>query len=321
MLTIPNNLVRFFESVRLRVMIFTFFYLSLEFSRMFISASAETYPFMAILADLFFSVAIVIIFNLLYGEENTGRDVNTLNFYATIIHLIYIPSYYYGYQFAMYHNYAAQVINGLIVLRLFYFGSRQILSRIAIIEHSKKWLMSSNFFLNQYVNGLTIALFILCAIPLFTLIYCINTEQMRVTGIAIVLYAFYVAIDYSNKNRAIKAVSDAAIPMKTRTAEATQDIEAQLKDASFYIQRLKEVCKGLITLVLGLLIFGYVVLEVKNEAKFNLGYYFGYDDASRKVEPRMKADWKTLKECYLNTDYKRGPSKECIELENAMESK
>ncbi len=43
------------------------------------------------------------------------------------------------------------------------------------------------------------SMFVLCALPLFTLIYFINTDQMCITGIAIILFVFIVALGHSSK--------------------------------------------------------------------------------------------------------------------------
>ncbi len=65
-----------------RAMMALFIYLELEFSRMFISASAIAHPEMAVLGIVFCDAAAIIIFDLLFGDTHSGRDINTLNTYA-----------------------------------------------------------------------------------------------------------------------------------------------------------------------------------------------------------------------------------------------
>lgn len=241
---------------------------------------------------------------MLYGTENIEHDVNTLNFYALVCHLIFVAFYFYGYQVADYHNYAAKLINGLTVLRLFYFGNREFFSRIAIIEHCKNWLFDSRCFVNNYINGMTIALFVLCAIPLFTLIYFINTDQMRVTGIAIILFAFFTAIEKSDKNKTAKTSRDA-------TAKINNDVIIQVvmptnvvapqgdaKDVDFFnIEFFKDTCKMLAIALVLVLAGGQLVMYAREQTMFSLGYASGYTDGKSGAKPKSETDFKKLMRC------------------------
>lgn len=315
MISNSSNLIKYFEAILLRLMIFAFIHLTLEFSRVFISASAGMHPYMAIWGDIFFEATVIIIFNLLYGMESIGHDTNTLNFYALICHLIFVVFYFYGYQVAEYHNNAIKFLNALIVLRLFYFGSREFLSKIAIIEHSKKWLLDSRLFVNTYVNGLTIALFFLCAIPLFTLIYIINTDQMRVTGIAIILFTFFIAIEKSDKTRDAEIAKRTVLPLDdisdAHADQATQAHERVIAQVAtiantvdkanfkfFDIEFFKDICKMLAIILVGVLIVCALLLQAKNRSIFNYGYAAGYTDAKSGDKPKMETNWNLLQQCY-----------------------
>ena len=302
MLSIPHSLVRFFEAVFLRIMIFAFCYLSWEFADMFIEASAIAHPYMAMWAATLFEATVIIILNLRYGTESIGRDVNALKFYAVLAHLAYIPFYFQGIDVSAYHNYGVMGINGLILLRLFYFGDRDLLSRIAVIEYSKKWFLDRRWFINSYFNGLTITIFTFCAIPLFTLIYLINTDKMRVTGIAIILFTFFIAIENLRKNRttnAEKATPEDATTAKDGTSLAVQrSYEEKLVNAKDRINDLT----GLLRTTIGLIIVGYflAVLMVKGEGdkKFLFGYAFGFADGKNGVKPKAEVRLERLAKCY-----------------------
>lgn len=315
MLSIPHSAIKVAEAVLLRVMIFAFVFLELQFTRMFVSASAAEFPYMAMWGTILVDATAMIILALLAGEHSVARDTITLNFYALLTHLVYIPCFYYGYQFGEYHNSTIKTLNHLITLRLFYFGSRDLLHHVAIIDHTKRLLLSRRWFLNSYVNALTIGLFLTCAVPLFTLIYLINTDQMRITGIAIILFVFFIAIEYSNKKKLnrelqaarqvmqIKTVSDATrVRVLQRIRKARQEV-AQLRA---YIKFLY-IGGGLIILLLGAQAFS----DKRRDAHF--GYAAGYVDAKTGKPARSETDIKKLMKCYDSQGEGRPlpPSKEC----------
>ncbi len=80
MLTISNKVGNLIEAMKLRLMLFIFFYLTLEFARLFLIVGAATHPLMALWGMTLFEVTAIIILNLLYGSTGVGRDINTLSF-------------------------------------------------------------------------------------------------------------------------------------------------------------------------------------------------------------------------------------------------
>jgi ABC-type multidrug transport system fused ATPase/permease subunit len=285
---------------------------------MFIADSAGQYPYVAMWGAILVSAASMIILNLLYGEHSLARDINTLKFYGLLCHLVYIPCYYYGFQLADYHNGAAQALNYLILLRLFYFGSRDLLSKIAIIDRTKDFLLSKKWFLNRYLNGLTLALFFLCAVPLFTLIYVINTDKMRVTGISIILFVFFIAIEYANKkklNRELlanqeitrsKTVSDAT---RARVLQQIERARREVLQMRKYLNVMYGVCGAMFLLML--------VFSVRDSRKEALiGYATGYVDAKTGKPPRAETDIQTLMDCFSTgpTGRPLPPSPACAEI-------
>jgi hypothetical protein len=263
------------------------------------------------------------------GERNVAKDFNELNFYSLLVHMTAIPGYYL-YASMTYHNYTIKFFFYVYLVRLIYFGPITadgdyrrfpVFGFLSVLRKFRSvfgQVSSKKAF--DYLPSL---LFFGSALPLWFIMWRTNDPTVTVTTIGLMAYIFIISNRIHNGGK-IKSAESAnrVVNLPNEVAEATRVITEQLNDAKFIIQRLKEICKALGVLALGVVIFGFVVLEAKNESKFNLGYYFGYDDALRKVAPRMKADWKTLKDCYLETDYHRGSSIECIELEeNTMESK
>ncbi|WP_338848953.1 hypothetical protein V8J88_08415 [Massilia sp. W12] len=220
-------------NIKSRITIYLTYYLSLEFTRYFISASAAANPYIAMWGAIFSAVTLIIILDLLYGDSKVGKDINTLISYIAVAHLLYLPFYYHGYQVAIYHNTAVKIINALIIFRLFYLGDRTLFSAIAFIEKTKLIIPNKKRPFSNYVNGLTVTLFIVCAIPFFTLIYIINTDKMRITGIAVVLLVFFIAIEFSNRKRS----DDAIDSVVSKSQESDLDAVAQSRDLFKYLTK------------------------------------------------------------------------------------
>jgi hypothetical protein len=314
MLTIPNIIFKLAAAVRTRLTIFLFIYLTLAFSRTFITASPATNPLFAIWANVFLEATIIIIFGLLYSDQSIGRDVNTINFYSLLSHLIYLPCYYQGYQVGEYHNYAIKFLEAVFYLRLCYFGNRALLAHVSVIGFSKQWLLSRRWFVNSYINGLTGVLFAVCAIPLFTMIWLINTDQMRASGIGIVLFVFFIATEYAKRN----SPAAAAQPTANLTTPAPEIAPTDLAA----IEEAKRINGGLLYLaqvlavVLGLaLIIGFFALERNTDLNLNFGYAIGYADGKAGKKPQSEVDLAKLVQCYNPPDLGTGrpapPGPEC----------
>ncbi len=194
-------------------------------------------------------------------------------------------------------------INGLIVLRLFYFGDRDLLSRIAVIEYSKKWLLDSRWFINSYINGLTITIFTFCAIPLFTLIYLINTDKMRVTGIAIILFTFFIAIENSTKGRAANKAKSAPadVPAAKEGAAhiaAQGGTEEELAYAEDHIKDQNELLRLTNAVIIAGFFICLLMIQGEGQKKFLFGYAFGYADGKNDVKPKAEVRLERLVKCY-----------------------
>ena len=242
-------------------------------------------------AGVFYEATCIVIFNLLYGMHHVGRDVNTVSFYGLVCYLVYLPFYFLGIDVSAYHNYAAKGLNALIVLRLFYFGNRDLLANISIIDHSKKWLLDGRLFLNTYINGLTIAVFFLCAIPLCTLIYLVNTDTMRVTGIAVILFSFFIAFDSSRKNTGARTQAQAIdIPLFDERKDA-------LDKANHTIWEMKNLLKIISIAAIICAICLPQTVDFYQRSFFDLGYASGYNDAKSGTAAKRETGFKKALWC------------------------
>jgi hypothetical protein len=317
MLLALNNILPIAATIFGRAKIALFIYLELEFSRMFISASAVNHPEMAVLGIIFCDATAIIIFSLLFDDRHSGRDVNTLNTYALILHMVYAPLFFSGIDASDIHNNGIKLLNWLITARLFYFGSRDLLWRISIIEKSKKWLLNSQYLANEYINRLTVGLFFLCAAPLSVLIYLINTDKMRVTGIAIILFSFFVAIEHSAKkklNRELLAAQK--IPKSIPISEKTRvRVLRQLIRYKREALQMREWIKVLYIVGAFLLVAlaAAAYSDIRRDALF--GYVAGYTDAKTGKPARAPANLEKLMQCFRlrTSDHPPPPSKECTE--------
>lgn len=308
MLTISNKVSHIAEAVKSRLMIFIFLYLTFQFSLLFIMASVSTHPLMAMWGNIFFEMTAIIIFNLLFGASGVGRDVITLTFYGVLVHLLYIPFYCYGIDLSSEHNNAQKIINALIVLRLLLPFSQDLLRRIALLEYAKGWFHVNRLFVSQYVNGLTISIFILCALPLFTMIYFINTDQMRMTGIAIVLFAFFIAIESTKK--AQQSAEQAKPSTRETTAENTTDSKSPAQENADHTRGFVML---LIACFAAFVAFNLWPSDSQQDRMYKTGYASGYQDGKNGVKPKSSVRLGKMLYCHLvfdpteQRDYGKGP--------------
>jgi hypothetical protein len=287
MLTIPNYLVKIGEAIWLRVTIALFFYLSLMFGRMFVSVGAHDHPYLGVICPFFFEATGIIIFNLLYGKYSVGRDINALSSFGLIFTFIYLLFYFAGINASVQQNLIANVLNGLIVLRCVYMTERDLFAVASPIGQLKKWLLNRYWFVNAYINALTVAVFALCAVPLFVMMYLINTDQMRASGIAVILFAFFVAFENAKRYAAL----DAAVADVEPVALDEASIEAE-QHAMFIARFVYFVVACSIAYAVG------VVADDK-ERFFNVGYASGYADAKSGAAPKKETDFEKALWCNM----------------------
>ena len=279
MVTIPSYVVKIGETIWLRATIFLYFYLSLIFARMFVSAGAHDHPYLVVICAFFYEAMSIIIFNLLYGKYSVGRDINLLS----TLGLISIPIYFFlsfvGIDASQQQNLFAKGLNVLIVLRCVYLTERDLFAKFSPIEITKKWLLKRQWFVNSYINGLTVAVFILCAAPLFTMMYVLNTDEMRASGIAVVLFAFFVAFENARRYSAEDTIAPEVVP---------DFMEGSDFDQAEHAMAISRVIYFALALLVGLLSF---IIADNKEKFFNVGYASGYSDAKAGVKPKREADF------------------------------
>ncbi len=246
---------------------------------------------MAMWCNILVDVNLIIIGALRWGDRSEARDICTLAFIGVLIHLAYLPFYYNSINVVAYHNGAQKIINWLIVGRLFYVGARDIIAPVSLIIRTKKFFLSERFFLNEYVNGLTATVALFCAAPLCALIYIINTDEMRATGIAIILFSFYIA--FSSAGKRIAATTDG----ETIGAPITQTKRDALDVAN---ERYRELEVWFVVFVVAAAIVGLGLVASVNFYKvsfFDAGYAAGFSDAKSGAAPQKETDFKKALAC------------------------
>lgn len=314
MLTIPQHLLKIAEAIWVRIVIFTLSFLALEFGRMFITVGVKTHPHMTLWSGVLYEATIVIVFGLLFGMRHVGRDINMLNCCAVLFYLVYMLFYYCGINVSEYHNWFATCINVLIVVRLCYFGSRDVFVSISHVLHFEKWLLDRRWFFNPYINGLTITLCIFCAIPLCALIYQINTDRMRITGIAIILFAFYAAIEVANKRRLAQAVAHGddslggrvGLVVSTSQNAIAAYLLTQFTRLKLTIHRVTWPEVLLWWMVVIAMLLGWFIFQHEQKMMFKFGYVSGYADGESGQKKKIDEQWLLLMRCYRGHDDFRG---------------
>jgi hypothetical protein len=292
MLTIPNYLVKIGEAIWLRVTIGLFFYLSLIFARMFVSAGAHDHPYLVVICDFFYEATCILIFNLLYGRHSVGRDINFLS----ILGLISIPIYFFlsfvGVDASQQQRFFAKALNVLIVIRCLYMAERDLFATFSPINIAKKWLLKRQWFVNSYINTLTVAVFAFLAVPLFTMMYFINTDEMRASGIAAILFAFYIAFEKAKNQLATPATNEVA-----RVEPVTGAEQDELAKANEIIFELNFWVKTLLVMfvILGIGLFASV--KFYKVSFFDAGYASGYSDAKSGAAPKREANFQKALDC------------------------
>jgi hypothetical protein len=108
---------------------------------------------------------------------------------------------------------------------------------------------------------------------------------MTISGIAIVLFAFYVAT--SPANRPATAA---------RNPEAAISGRFQLRHGM--LNELRKTLWLLLAMFALAVMIGWIVLGARQKAAFHLGYSAGYQDGKSGVAPKMEVSWEKLIRCY-----------------------
>ncbi len=285
MLTIPNYLVKIGATIWLRATIGLFFYLSLIFVRMFISVGAQDHPYLTVICGIAHHATAIVIFHLLYGRYSVGRDIIFLSLVGWIITLGYFLISFVGVDAAQLQHLAAKSLNGLIVLRCIFLTDRDLFATFSPIEIAKKWLLKRQWYVNSYINTLTVAVFVLCAVPLFTMMVLINTDEMRASGICVVLFAFGVAFENAKRYAATTPSVAEVGPADKKSIEDEEHAMGMARVIYF---------------VVALVIAGVITKFADDERRFfNVGYASGYSDAKSGAEPKKEKDFQKALWCNM----------------------
>ncbi len=182
------------DELKSRVKIALFMILSLQLS-MVISPPIQNVAVLMTLAALVDLVSISIIAKIC-NNKNVGRDINELNLYSVIIHLIAIPAYYYTEIPTEYHNYAIWFLFGLAILRLFYFGKKtedndyQGLPTFGLLGYFRKAIAKTRQMPFKYYPDI---LFFGSAVPLWFIIFQTNEQAITITVIGAMLFIYLIS--------------------------------------------------------------------------------------------------------------------------------
>jgi FtsH-binding integral membrane protein len=302
MLTIPRYIVRFGEAIWLRITIALFFYLSLSFVRLFISVGSHDHQLLTVLCATFFDASCIIIFNLLYGRHSVGRDINTLSFYGVVLHAMYLACYFLRIEFSEIHNMLSKGLNGLIILRIIFITSSELFYVISPIHHIKKFLLHRKWLASSQLNSLIVAVFALCAVPLSIMIYVINTDEMRASGIAVILFAFYVAFE--------KGKSESVVSVENQIVHITPKHDTEQVDLAKANEIIFELNFWLkIIFVIAVIMALGITASIKfyKVSFFDAGYASGYSDAKSGAASKREANFEKALAC-IEVNRNRFPS-------------
>lgn len=177
--------------------------------------SAELILVIGTLIDI---VSISIIFKLA-GDTSIARDINEINLYSILVHLIEIPVYSFTTISTEYHRNAIWFLFILTLLRLFYFGKKtqdgdyQGLPQLGILEYLQRKLSSLKLFSGYQAE----ILFFGSAIPLWFIIWRTNDPAITITVIGEMLFVYFMT---TQKNAvSSSAIVNEKVPAPAPTAE------------------------------------------------------------------------------------------------------
>ena len=185
-------------------------------------------------------IAMMVILAIFSGRSSIVRDMNELNCYALLTHLVYLPAFYLNVM-PTFHNNAINFILFLVVARLIYFGPRTangdfkglpvfgLLGHVQAIIDEKR-----NSKLGRLFNHLPSMLFFGSSIPIWIVIARSNDLVITSSIIGLMLFIFAMAQRIHNllEMQYYKGNVLAAKEMPTDTVILEMD-QIELKDAIY----------------------------------------------------------------------------------------
>ena len=150
-------------------------------------------------------ISAMVIFTLWFGGKNVTRDINELNFYALMAHLVYLPAYFNGVS-SIYHSTAINILMCLAVVRLLYVGPRTAdgsdfkgLPTFGLLGHVQEWLANKEQTRpNAIAKFLPHALFFGSALPLWFIMVRSNDLVVTGTVAGLMLFIYLMALQFQN---------------------------------------------------------------------------------------------------------------------------
>ncbi len=144
-------------------------------------------------------VSIIIVTFRMFGDKSICRDINELNFYALLAHLIAIPFYLNSVP-SKYHNWALDGVVYLGVARMLYFGPRtqdgdfKGLPNFGLLSFLRqKYVYWQLNHLRSNLNIIPTICFFASAIPLWLITFRTNDPSISVSVCVAMIFVFMLA--------------------------------------------------------------------------------------------------------------------------------
>ncbi len=185
-------------------------------------------------------ISAMVIFTLWFGGKNVARDINELNFYALMAHLVYLPAYFNG-VITIYHSTAINILLCLAIVRLLYVGPRTAdgsdfkgLPTFGLLGHAQEWLANKEQTRpNAIAKFLPHLLFFGSALPLWFIM--IRSNDLVVTGTVagLMLFIYLMALQFQNAMDAAHAqIAALNAQIAARTHAYTAPVPAPITPAT-----------------------------------------------------------------------------------------
>ncbi len=155
-------------------------------------------------------VSTMVLLSMLFSNKNVAKDLNELNCYALLAHLLYLPAYYQLVS-AEYHNIAIKILLSLAAIRLIYFGpidennDYKGVSPFGILEHTKTWIHQHNgSAIERISNYLPTVLFFGSVIPLAFIMWRAHDLVITGTIIGLMIFIFLIAQQLQKKSTSVE---------------------------------------------------------------------------------------------------------------------
>lgn len=316
-----------FEELKIRLNIGVFMILGWPLTRI-VSLPLKNAGLMLVLYSLIEIVSIIIILRFC-GQRNIGRDINELNVYALLLHIITIPTYYYTNIPVEYHRNGIWALLIAALVRLSYFGK---------LDENGDYKGLPAFGLFAKVQQLYSAhikkdrhafqhwpdiLFFGSALPLWFIIWKTNDQSITITAIGLMLFIYFITDSIKQKDtQKIDRLGQSGLsgtptiqPIAQDHGAISQHGGALHDNISENIPVTKITTKRfviiLIVCILSACLFYYIMISMASSRtkllreNFDLGYASGFSDAKSGSTPKRETDFNMALWC-INA-YERHP--------------